>query len=85
MFLNKKTLEQKTKFYPSYGMNRWDELTYILQSKSKGLKVAVLNHYLYHEANSTKNNKNKKMSSVSYQIEKTIGKTYKKDLSILKS
>ena len=55
-------------------MNRWDELTFMLRAKSKGLKLAVLNHYLYHEGTSTKNNPNKNLSSISYQIEKKLWK-----------
>lgn len=74
LYLNKKTFKFQSKFYPNYGMNRWDELTFILKAKSKGLKLAVLNHYLYHEGTSTKNNKNKKLSSISYQIEKKLWK-----------
>lgn len=76
LYLNKKTFKFQNKFYPNYGMNRWDELTFILKAKSKGLKLAVLNHYLYHEGTSTKNNKNKKLSSISYQIEKKLWKKF---------
>ena len=74
LYLNKKVFKFQNKFYPKYGMNRWDELTFILKAKSKGLRLAVLNHYLYHEGTSTKNNKNKKLSSISYQIEKKLWK-----------
>ena len=35
-------------------MNRWDELTFTQKAKSKGSRLAVLNHYLFHEGTSTK-------------------------------
>ena len=74
LYLRKKVFRFQKKFYPSYGMNRWDELTFMLRAKSKGLKLAVLNHYLYHEGTSTKSNPNKNLSSISYQIEKKLWK-----------
>ena len=72
MYINKETFKFQKHFYPSFGMNRWDELTFILSAKMKGLKIGVINHYLYHDGTSTKNNPVKSLSSTSYQIEKKI-------------
>tara|TARA_Y100000590_G_scaffold446552_1_gene580431 strand:+ start:2052 stop:3119 length:1068 start_codon:yes stop_codon:yes gene_type:complete len=80
LYLNKKTFKFQKKFFPKYGMNRWDEYTFILKAKSKGLKLGILNHYMYHEGTSTKNNPNKKLSSTSYQIEKEIWKKLEQKL-----
>ena len=72
LYIKKETFKYQKNFYPTYGMNRWDELTFILSAKMKGLKLGVINHYLYHEGTSTKNNINKNLSSTSYQIEKKL-------------
>lgn len=78
LYLNKETFKFQNRFYPNYGMNRWDELTFILKAKAKGLRLAVLNHYFYHEGTSTKNNPDKELSSNSYQIEKKLWKKLEK-------
>jgi hypothetical protein len=72
LYLNKKVFKLQKKFYPKYGMNRWDELTFTQKAKSKGLRLAVLNHYMFHEGISTKIKKNINLSSISYQIEKKL-------------
>ena len=78
LFITKEALKLQNRFYPNYGMNRWDELTFIQKAKSKGLRLAVLNHYCYHAGTSTKNNPNKNLSSISYQIERRFWKKLEK-------
>ena len=47
LYLNKKVFKKQKKFYPKFGMNRWDELTFTQKAKSKGSRLAVLNPYLF--------------------------------------
>jgi hypothetical protein len=74
LYLNKEVFYYQKKFYPKFGMNRWDEYTFILKAMSKGCRLAVLNHFFYHHGISTKNKNKKLYSSISYQIEKRLWK-----------
>lgn len=74
LYLNKEVFNYQKKFYPRFGMNRWDEYTFILKAMSKGCRLAVLNHFFYHHAISTKNKNKKIYGSISYQIEKELWK-----------
>ena len=85
LYLTQKALKYQKKFYPDYGANRWDELSYILKAKDKGLKLAVLNHNLFHEGNSTKNHQKLKFRTISYLIEKKLWNKFQKKFIDLKS
>lgn len=84
LYLTQKALAHQKKFYPEYGANRWDELSYILKAKDKGLKLAVLNHNLFHEGISTKNHHKMKFRTISYQIEKKLWNKFQKKFINLK-
>jgi len=73
MFIKKEVLK-KDIFFRSEGSNRWEELIFALEAKVKGFKVICLNHVLWHYGISTKN-KNLKLSSISYLIEKKLWDT----------
>ncbi|MCD6401249.1 MAG: hypothetical protein J7L73_04895 [Anaerolineales bacterium] len=54
------------------GQNRWGEFIFICCARKHGIKVAVIDHFLYHGGKSTKSNVDKALSSISYQAERGI-------------
>lgn len=54
------------------GQNRWGEFIFTSLARKKGASVGVIDHFLYHGGKSTKTNKYKKFSSISYQLERRI-------------
>ena len=54
------------------GLSRWGNVLYCCDAKREKLKVGVLSHPLFHAANSTKSNSDKRLSSISYLIEKQL-------------
>ena len=69
LYINNKTKKSSIKFSRD-GMNRWSEFIYLFQLKMKGFKIGVINHPAYHNPISTKQKKNKDLSSISYNLEK---------------
>ncbi len=70
MFIKKEVLKSGI-FFKREGANRWEELIFALEAKNKGFKVICLNHILWHYGISTKN-KDIKLSSISYLIERKL-------------
>jgi GT2 family glycosyltransferase len=56
------------------GQNRWGEFIFMIQAQQRGATVAVIDHFLYHDGESTKSNPDKSLSSISYQMERGIWK-----------
>ncbi len=54
------------------GQNRWGEFIFTHLAKRKKARVAVLQHYVYHGGISTKSNPDKRLSSISYKLEREI-------------
>jgi GT2 family glycosyltransferase len=54
------------------GRNRWGEFIFASDARHSGARVAVIDHFLYHHGNSTKANRDKVLSSVSYQVERLM-------------
>lgn len=63
------------KLVPSFltdGKNRWGEFLFAHLAKRKKARVAVLSHYVFHDGASTKSNPDKKLSSISYRLERKV-------------
>ena len=69
LYINNKSKKTSISFSRD-GMNRWSEFIYLFQLKMKGFRIGVINHPVYHNPISTKQKKNKKLSSISYSLEK---------------
>ena len=69
LYINNKSKKSSIKFSRD-GMNRWSEFIYLFQLKMKGFKIGVINHPAYHNPISTKQKKDKDLSSISYNLEK---------------
>ena len=71
MWINSEVLEKVNKF--PEGFNRWSEMLFCSKARENNYKVIVLDAFVYHLANSTKNKELKK-SSESYFFEKNLWK-----------
>lgn len=54
------------------GKNRLGEFIFLCQARQKGARIGVIDHYLYHDGKSTKANRDRTLSSISYYFEKPI-------------
>jgi hypothetical protein len=72
LYINKHVFDMVKSFQEYDGCNRWGEFIFISEARKKGAKIGVINHFLFHDGNSTKNNRDIQKSSISYQIEKKI-------------
>lgn len=71
MLVKKKVFEVVHEFSED-GRNRWGEFIFICRARKGGIKTAVIDHFLYHGGIGTKSNKDKSLSSTSYQAERGI-------------
>ena len=58
--------------FPLAGQNRWGELLFCKQAKTKGFKILVLGSLLEHYGIATKQKKEKNLSSISWIIERAM-------------
>ncbi len=72
LMLVKKNVFKIVSAFPREGENRWGEFLFAQLAKRKKAKVAVLGHCVFHEGTSTKSNPNKRLSSISYKLERKI-------------
>jgi len=70
-FLVKKEVFKCISRFSEDGMNRWGEFIFMAEARRAGFRTAVIDHYLFHSGHGTKSNLDIKLSSISYQIEKS--------------
>lgn len=71
MFIKKEYLNNVNNF-PTNCYNRWEEIIFIENAKKNGAKAGIIDFKLSHHGNSTKKNKDLKLSSISWLIEKDL-------------
>lgn len=71
MYIKKRVLGT-IKHFPVDGYNRWGELLFCAIAKKYSFKVIVLGHKLWHYSISSKQKKDKQLSSISWLIEKKL-------------
>ena len=71
MYIKRKVFDI-IKHFPLDGYNRWGELLFCAIAKEYSFNVIVLGHKLYHYSISSKQKKDKRLSSISWLIEKKL-------------
>lgn len=70
--LVKASVFRRVKRFDENGQNRWGEFIFASEARRHGATIAVIDHFLYHHGESTKANRDKALSSVSYQVERRM-------------
>lgn len=73
--LVKSRIFDRVSSFSEEGQNRWGEFIFTSLARKKGASVGVIDHFLYHGGKSTKANKDRALSSISYQLERSIWET----------
>ena len=73
MYIKKEVLDSVKEFSLD-GVNRWGELIFCNEARRKGFKTIVLKAHLEHDGKSSKVNKNKVYSSISWLYERDLWK-----------
>ncbi len=68
----KKDYLNNIKNFPMKCYNRWEEIVFMENAKISGAKVGIIDFKLSHYGNSTKKNKELKLSSISWLIERDL-------------